>query len=86
MFNKIKSLFSNKKWSLYLYYNGILIKKQKIHDMSDITTMSINIYFHKELFNRRKINAVIKPVKLLLTDEKKKITYWGVVFEKGVDM
>ena len=54
--------------------------------MSDITTMSINIYFHKELFNRRKINAVIKPVKLLLTDEKKKITYWGVVFEKGVDM
>lgn len=74
-----------KKWTLYLYYNGILIKRLKINDIDDIKVMSINIWFHKELFGRNKINAVIRPVKLLYTDEKKKKTYWGVVFEKGVD-
>lgn len=74
-----------KKWVLYLYYNGILIKRLKINDIDDIKVMSINIWFHKELFGRIKINAVIRPVKLLYTDEDNKKTYWGVVFEKGVD-
>ena len=85
MFNKVKRLF-HKRWTLYLYFNGVRIKRLKIDDISDIKTMSINIWFHKELFNRSKINTVIKPVKLLLTDEIKKETHWGVVFEKGVDM
>lgn len=86
MFKKIKLLFKRKKWILYLYYNGIRIKKIKINDISDIKTMSINIWFHRELFNKNKINTVIKPVKLLLTDESKKETHWGVIFEKGIDM
>lgn len=85
MFKKIKSLFK-KKWTLYLYYNGIRIKKIKISDMNDIKTMSINVWGHRELFHRTKINTVIKPVKLLLTDEGKKETHWGVIFEKGVDI
>lgn len=74
-----------KKWTLYLYYNGIRIKRLKINDIEDIKTMSINIWFHKELFHRIKINTVIKPIKLLLTDETKKETHWGVAFEKGVE-
>ena len=77
---------SKKKWTLYLYYNGIRIKKLKINNIDDIKTMSINIWFHKELFNRIKINTVIKPARLLLTDEKKKETHWGVIFEKGADI
>ena len=79
-----KALFK-KKWTLYLYYNGILIKRKKIRDIDDICVMSINVLGHKELFNNNKINIVIRPVKLLLTDEIKKKTYWGVVLEKGVE-
>ena len=75
----------HRKWKLYLYFNGIQIKRLKINDIDDIKVMSINIYWHKELFGRNKINAIIRPTKLLMTDEEKKITYWGVVFEKGVD-
>lgn len=86
MFNKIKALFKKKKWTLYLYYNGILIKRKKINDISDISVMSINILGHKELFGKRKVNVVIRPVKLLLTEENKKNTHWGVVFEKGIDV
>lgn len=86
MFKKLKALWNNRKWTLYLYYNGILVKRKKIHDIDDISVMSINIYNHKELFNKRKINAVIRPVRLLMTDEKKKKTYWGVIFEKGAEI
>ena len=89
MFKKVKKTIKSqlqKKWTLYLYYNGICIKRKKIRDIDDITVMSINILGHKELFNRRKIKAVIRPVKLLLTEEDKKRTHWGVIFEKGVDI
>ena len=79
-------MFKRKKWKLCLYYNGIRIKTVKINDINDIKVMNINIWGHKELFNKRKINAVIKPVRLLLTDENKKETHWGVVFEKGVEI
>lgn len=85
MFNKIKELWNNRKWTLYLYYNGVLIKRVKINDIEDIKVMSINILGHKELFNKSKIKAVIRPVRLLLTEENKKRTHWGVVFEKGVE-
>lgn len=85
MLKKIKALWKNRKWTLYLYYNGILIKRKKIADISDISVMNINILGHKEIFGKRKINAVIRPVRLLLTEESKKRTHWGVVFEKGVE-
>ena len=86
MFKKIKSLWENRKWTLYLYYNGILIKRKKIRNSDEITVMSINVLGHKELFGKNKIKAVIRPIKLLLTEESKKKTHWGVVFEKGVDI
>lgn len=85
MLKKIKELWNNRKWTLYLYYNGVLIKRLKINDIEDIKVMSINILFHKELFGKSKINAVIRPVRLLLTEENKKRTHWGVIFEKGVE-
>lgn len=78
-------MFNKKKWTLYLYYNGIRIKRLKIDDISDIKPMSINILGHKELFGKSQINALIRPIRLLLTEESKKRTHWGVVFEKGVE-
>ena len=86
MFKKIKSLLHRDLWTLYLYYNGVCIKHKKIRDIDDITVMSINVLGHRELFGKNKVNIVIRPVKLLFTDEKNKKTYWGVVFEKGVDI
>jgi RNAse (barnase) inhibitor barstar len=74
IYNYISQNFEEKEIALKL-----------VNDIEDIKVMSINVWFHKELFNRNKINAVIRPVKLLFTDEKKKKTYWGVIFEKGVD-
>lgn len=75
-----------KKWLLFLYYNGIMIKKIRVNDIDDITSeMSIKVYFHKELFGKNIIRLMIKPVKLLKTDEAKKQTHWGVIFAKGVD-
>ncbi len=68
----IDKIFRKKRWDLYLYYNGIFIKRVKIDDIDDIKPMSINILGHKELFGRAKIKAVISPVKLLLTEESKK--------------
>ena len=85
MLKKIKELWNNRKWTLYLYYNGVLIKRVKINDIEDIKVMSINILGHKELFNKSKIKVVIRPVRLLLTEENKKRTHWGVIFEKGVE-
>ncbi len=80
MFNK------NKKWTIYLFYNGICIKKLKIDGKSKIETMYIRVYGHKKLFGKWIVGLMVEPKKLLKTDEDKKKTYWGVVFEKGVDL
>lgn len=80
MFNK------NKKWTIYLFYNGICIKKLKIDGKKKIETMYIRVYGHKKLFGKWIVGLMVEPKKLLKTDEDKKKTYWGVVFEKGVDL
>lgn len=80
MFNK------NKKWTIYLFYNGICIKKLKIDGKKNIETMYIRVYGHKKLFGKWIVGLMVEPKKLLKTDEDKKKTYWGVVFERGVDL
>ena len=77
---------SKKKWKLVLFYNGEKIKTIRINNIEDIDTMYIRIWGHKRLFGKWVVGRVVKPVKLLKTDEKKLTTYWGVVDEKGVDM
>lgn len=79
-------MFKNDKWTMYLFYNGVKIKKIKITDKEDIDTTYIVVVGHKKLFGKWVVGLMVKPVKLLKTDEKNKKTYWGVVFEKGVDM
>ena len=38
------------------------------------------------MFGKWIVGIMVEPTKLLKTDEKNKKTYWGVVFEKGVDI
>ena len=80
-------LFKKKKWDLYMYYNGILIKKVKI-DYVDPSKNSyvINVWFKKQIFQNIKVNIIVRPRVLLMNDESKKKTYWGVVLEEGLDI
>lgn len=83
MFKKEKS-----KWKLYLFYNGCLIKKVNIDETTIVKdlVLDITVIGHKALFGKNIITLMVKPTKLLKTDLDKRKTYWGVVFEKGVEV
>lgn len=77
----------DKKWKLYLFYNGILIKKIKLKDNENIQQPRyIRVIGHKEIFNKWLVGVMVTPIKLLKTDEVNKITYWGVIDEKGEEI
>lgn len=83
-------VFKNRKnkWKLYLFYNGILIKKIKIEDNE---APANNVYFitvigKKSVFGSNLVKIAVRPKVLLDNNEKDKKTYWGVVFEKGVNI
>ena len=81
-------MFKNKNWYLYLFYNGIKIKRLKIN--KNIAPAD-NVYFikvfgKKNLFGSNYVEVAVRPAVLLNNDEKNKKTYWGVVFEKGVSI
>lgn len=83
----LKKLFT-KKWKLYLFYNGVLIKKIKLKENEEFQNISryIVVVGHKDLFGKWIVGRIVVPVRLLKTDENKKITYWGVIDEKGVEV
>lgn len=68
-----------------MFYNGTKIKTIKIDTIEDITTRYVLIFGHKELFGNILVGRMLKPTKLLKTDEKAMKTYWGVIDEKGVE-
>lgn len=84
---KVKQL-NKKKWTLYLYYNGIQIKKLKIdeNEAPGENSYEINVYFKKQLFGSNKVNIIVKPVRLLKNDEKEKKTYWGTILDNGIEI
>lgn len=86
LINRLKSKWDNRKWTMYLFYNGILIGKKKIRNVNEIDTVFVRVVGHKTLFGSNMVGLVVKPIKLLKTDEKRKKTYWGTTFEKGVDI
>lgn len=86
MFEKLKKKWQNRSWKMYLFYNGILIGKIKINDVNEIDTIFIRVIGHKALFGSHVVGLMVKPVKLLKTDERHKKTYWGTTFERGVDI
>ena len=87
-------LFMKKKdnnlWTLFLFYDGILIKKVKmpIDSSTQINkqVLFIKVYGHRKLFGKNIITLMVRPKRLLKTEEEKRRTYWGVVFEKGVEV
>lgn len=84
---KVKQL-NKKKWTLYLYYNGILIKKLKINENEapGENSYEINVWFKKQLFGSNKVNIIVKPVRLLRNNDREKKTYWGTILETGIEI
>lgn len=88
MFKKlIQKIHDTKKWKLYLFYDGVLIKKIKLRNEGfQNKPIYITIVGHKDKFGKFIVSRMVVPVRLLKTDEIKKITYWGVIDEVGVEV
>lgn len=87
MLKKIKT-WRDKKWRLYLYYNGILVKKIRIHENEAPSQNSyvVRVWGKKNIFGSNKVTVILRPVELLKNDEKRQKTHWGAVFERGVEI
>ena len=79
---------TNKKWTLYLYYNGILIKKIKIDENEAPAENSyvVTTLFKKKLFGSNIAGVIVRPIRLLKNDEKRRKTYWGTTLETGIEI
>lgn len=90
MIKKIKDLWNRRKWKLYLYYDGIKIKRLKVYqeELSRLKEKRyvVNVYFKKQLFNSRKVNIIVSPRVLLNTNNDTRKIYVGVVLEKGQEL
>lgn len=77
-----------KKWTLYLYYNGVLIKKVKIDEQEEPAKncYAVNVYFKKQVFKNNIAGVVVRPIRLLKNDEARKKTYWGTTLETGTEI
>ena len=77
-----------KKWKLYLYYNGVLIKKLRIdeNEAPAQNSYAIRVFFKKQLFKNVIAGVVVRPIRLLKNDEKNKKTYWGTTLETGIEV
>ena len=77
-----------KRWKLYLYYNGVLIKKLRISEdeAPAQNSYAIRVYFKKQLFKNVIAGVVVKPIRLLKNDEKHRKTYWGTTLETGIEV
>ena len=77
-----------KKWKLYLYYNGLLIKKLRISEdeAPAQNSYAIRVYFKKQLFKNVIAGVVVKPIRLLKNDENHRKTYWGTTLETGIEV
>lgn len=85
MLEKVKEFIRPKKWKLYLYYNGALIKKLRIdeNEAPAENSYAIRVYFKQFLFKSIVIDIVVRPVRILKNDEKNRRSYWGVILEQG---
>jgi P pilus assembly chaperone PapD len=81
-------LFFVRKWKLYLYLNGVCIKKIRINvnEAPKDNVYVINVWFKKQFFNSNKVKVIVRPTKLIYTDEKKKETHWEFEYEEGIDI
>lgn len=77
-----------KTWKLYLYYNGILIKKVRINEDEEPNKNSyaVRVFFKQQLFKNIVASVVVRPIRLLKNDDKNRKTYWGVTLETGIEV
>ena len=77
-----------KTWKLYLYYNGVLIKKVKINEDEEPSKNAypVRVFFKQQLFKNIVASVVVRPIRLLKNDEKHRKTYWGVTMETGIEV
>lgn len=77
-----------KKWKLYLYYNGVLVKRVTIPETEAPAdnNYAIRVFFKKELFKNNFVSIIVKPVRLLKNDDRKRKTYWGATLETGIEV
>lgn len=90
MINKIKELWEKRRWNLYLYYDGVKIKKLKVYrdELNDLKNKDyeIRVFFKKQLFKTNIVEIIVSPRVLLYTNEKKRKVCVGVVIERGVEL
>ena len=80
--------FVRKRWKMYLYLNGVCIKKIRNINITESprdNIYPITIWFKKFIFGTNKVDIIVRPTKLIYTDNKRKITYWEFKYEEGID-
>ena len=87
MLHKLKQL-RKKNWKLYLYYNGVLVKKVRIFEQEAPSHNSyvVKIWGKKNIFGSHVATVILRPVELLKNEEMKRKTNWGAIYERGVDV
>lgn len=80
--------FFVRKWKLYLYLNGVCIKKLKINvDENPKDNVYIfNVWFKKQFYGSNKVKVIVRPTKLICTEKDKKATHWEFKYEEGTDI
>ena len=88
LIKKIKKYYKRRKdrWTLYLYFNGMLIKKLKIDKNEAPAENTYCITFKNKNIYKGKQTIIVRPIRLLKNDEKNKKTYWGITNELGVEI
>ena len=76
----------NDRWTLYLYYNGLLVKRLKIDKNEAPNDNSYCITIRNKNIYKGRTSIIARPVRLLKNDEKHKRTYWGITHELGVEI
>lgn len=84
----IKKYIKNKKdrWTLYLYYDGMLVKTLKIDKDEAPADQTYCIKIRNRNLYKGKVSVIVRPIRLLKNDEKHHRTYWGVSHELGVEI
>lgn len=87
MINEIKRLMDQRRWNLYLYYDGVRIKRLRVYrdELEDLKNKRyrIKVFFKKQLFKSNIVEIIVNPVVILHTDEEERIVCVGVVIEPG---
>ena len=88
MLDKLKDKWLHRKWTYYLFYNGVMIKKIKLPENIEVAkeVLYIRVHGQKHLFGKNNINLMVRPIRVLKLDIDKKEAYLGVKNELGSEL